>query len=173
MIKINELRTGNQLNYQTAEGDVLPTKIDWQDLKWLEEDPKGFNAVHAPITLTEDLMKKIWCNYNKDNNRIEFSMTPPGERQVENNYWSRELIDSRRLHLSPNYRTEFVDNKPLKPTHPNFWFIWICSHGTGSEWFLNIRDCHFNPLKYFHDLQNVYFSLSGNELFLKDENTGN
>src|SRR5690606_5568730 len=53
-LKENELRIGNFLNYTTAEGDVLPTTIDWQDLKWISEDPEGFNLVHSPIELDEE-----------------------------------------------------------------------------------------------------------------------
>ena len=49
-----DLRIGNFLNYTTAEGDVLPTTIDWQDLKWISEDPEGFNLVHSPIELDEE-----------------------------------------------------------------------------------------------------------------------
>ncbi len=64
MIKINELRTGNLLNYKTAEGDVLPTKIDWQDLKWLDEDPKGFNSVHDGVLLTDKLMEEYGFKEN-------------------------------------------------------------------------------------------------------------
>jgi hypothetical protein len=53
-MKATELRIGNLVNYDTAEGDVLPNVIDWQDLKWLSEDEQGFNLVHNPIPLTEE-----------------------------------------------------------------------------------------------------------------------
>ncbi len=59
MIQANELRIGNLLNYDTAEGDILTTTIDWQDLKWISEDPKGFNLVHTPISLTEEWLVKF------------------------------------------------------------------------------------------------------------------
>ena len=52
---IHDLKCGNILNYDTAEGENLPTVIDWQDLKWLTEDPKGFNLVHSGIELSEDV----------------------------------------------------------------------------------------------------------------------
>lgn len=60
-MRATELRIGNLLNYHTAEGEVLPTVIDWQDLKWISEDPKGFNLVHSPIPLTEEILLK--CGY--------------------------------------------------------------------------------------------------------------
>jgi hypothetical protein len=56
---LHDLRCGNILNYDTAEGEILPTVIDWQDLKWLTEDPKGFNLVHSPIPLTAEYLKKF------------------------------------------------------------------------------------------------------------------
>ena len=59
MIKSNELRCGNTLHYLTAEGDVLPTTIDWQDIQWISENEKDFNTVHRPIPLTEDWLKRF------------------------------------------------------------------------------------------------------------------
>ena len=56
---IHDLKCGNILNYDTAEGEILHTVIDWQDLKWLTEDPKGFNLVHSPIPLTEEWLLKF------------------------------------------------------------------------------------------------------------------
>jgi len=51
---IYDLKTGNVINYHSEDGEIFPHKIDWQDLKWLEEDPKGFNMVHSPIKLAEE-----------------------------------------------------------------------------------------------------------------------
>jgi len=56
---LHDLKCGNVLNYYTAEGEILPTVIYWQDLKWLTEDPKGFNLVHSPIPLTAEHLKKF------------------------------------------------------------------------------------------------------------------
>ena len=53
-MKAEELGIGNYLNYTAAEHDVLLAKIDWQVLKWLTEDEKGFNLVHKPIQLTTE-----------------------------------------------------------------------------------------------------------------------
>jgi hypothetical protein len=56
---LHALKCGNILNYDTAEGEILHTVIDWQDLKWLTEDSIGFNMVHSPIRLNEDVVKKL------------------------------------------------------------------------------------------------------------------
>lgn len=60
---IHDLRCGNILNYYTAEGEILPTVIDWQDLKWLTEDPKGFNLVHSPIRLDDNNVQRLGFDY--------------------------------------------------------------------------------------------------------------
>jgi hypothetical protein len=61
---IHDLKCGNILNYDTAEGEILTTVIDWQDLKWLSEDPKGFNLVHSPLKINIDVLRKI--GFKKD-----------------------------------------------------------------------------------------------------------
>ena len=67
MIKPEELRIGNILNYDTGEG-IVPTVIGWQDIKWVSENPETFDAVHSLIPLTEEWLLKlgftkwIWCN---------------------------------------------------------------------------------------------------------------
>ena len=70
-MQATEFRIGNLVNYTTAEGDVLSNVIDWQDLKWISEDEKGFNLVHSFIPLTEsifyDLGFLIFPNYNEKN----------------------------------------------------------------------------------------------------------
>lgn len=58
-LKATDLRVGNILNYDTSEGDTVTAVIDWQDIKWISEDPKGFNLVHSPIPLTEEWLVKF------------------------------------------------------------------------------------------------------------------
>jgi hypothetical protein len=66
MLSATELRIGNLVNYDTAEGDVFTNVIDWQDLKWLSEDEQGFNLVHNPIPLTEEWLLKFGFEYRKE-----------------------------------------------------------------------------------------------------------
>lgn len=57
MIQANELRVGSILNYYIdEENEWIPTTLDWQDIKWISEDPKGFNEVHKPVELTEEVL---------------------------------------------------------------------------------------------------------------------
>jgi len=164
----NELRVGSQLHYDTGEGIGITT-IDWQDIKWLSEDPHDFSQAHKPIPLTEQLMSRVRRVIDRTphgcDSRREFSMTPPGERQVDNNWWSKEIHDFRILHLSPSYLRDKVGDDWVKRETPEFWHCWICSHGTGSSWFLSIRD--YKKFKYFHQLQNLFFGLTDQELIVR------
>ena len=67
MIKATDLRVGNLLNYHTAEGDIFPSKMDWQDFKWIDEDEKGFNLVHSPIPITEELLINVGAMKIREN----------------------------------------------------------------------------------------------------------
>jgi hypothetical protein len=169
VIQPNDLRVGSQLNYDTGEGIELTT-LDWQDIKWCEESNADFNEAHKPIVLTEELIKRVCCKKHEDNSRIEFSMTPPGERerQVDNNYWSYEVHDFAILHLSPSYSTQKIGSEYVKNENPDLWHVWICSHGTGSTCFMGLTDIHGRTaMKYFHQLQSLYYVLTAKELFIK------
>ncbi len=116
-----DLKCGNLLNYDTAEGEILPTVIDWQDLKWLTEDPKGFNLVHSPAKITINVLKKI------------------GFKRVSKYDWEIEQKDFKVLvYHDPNWET--IDNGKA------------CFMFTGG---------HCINFQYIHELQNLYYSLTG------------
>lgn len=121
MIKLNELRTGNLLNYDTSEGETLPTKIDWQDLKWLDEDPKGFNLVHTPIPLTEELIKdfgfansKTQDKFFTKDNTVGISTADDKFRFIQGNFVCQLVLrDLKYIHELQNiyyslYGTELL-----------------------------------------------------------------
>lgn len=60
-LKAEDLRYGNYLYYNVSDTpipDLLPNKVDWQDLKECEEQNELFNRFHSPIQLTPDLLMK-------------------------------------------------------------------------------------------------------------------
>jgi len=63
MIQAKELRTGNLVEYflgENNEGENWePTALDWQDIKWCEEDNEEFNRRHRPIKLTEEKLMRL------------------------------------------------------------------------------------------------------------------
>lgn len=168
-MKIQELRIGNQFLYQknksVSEGTVTSLSRD----KIVFDHTDVFKVKSGdiiPIALTETNIMKIRCQYLENHSRMEFSCSPPGERQVENNYWSREVQDFARLHLSPSYRYDIVAGVSIKRKIPEFWFIWIEACGTGSDRFMPLMEIDKYPLKYFHQLQNLYYDLTGKSLFM-------
>jgi hypothetical protein len=114
MIKKEELRIGNILNYTTSENDIYKTTIDWQDLKWISEDPKGFNLVHHPIPLTEEWIIKLGL--------------------ISNPYKDRYEIGN------------------------------ICIECDKTKGFTDLWIEKMPHIKYVHQLQNLYFALTGKEL---------
>lgn len=132
----------------------------------------------VPLPITEALLLRVRRDLSlpndKEHSQLEFRDTPPGERQVEKQYYSNE-IDLSRFHLSPNFSYDYPegfgkDKAPgIKRAIPDFWFVWIQRYGTGSDWFMGLNDIHQYPLRYIHQLQNLFYSISGYKLFIKDE----
>lgn len=126
-MKAKELRIGSLLNYQTAEGEILTTIIDWQYLKWLSEDYGGFNLVHSPIPLTEDWLLKLgFTEYHYSDDIWGWVF----------NYFGYINEYQIRIH---NSFIEYQENPIL----------------------LN------KSIEYVHQLQNLYFALTGEELTIK------
>lgn len=133
---------------------------------------KGLTLV-GPEILDESIMKllrrKRILHTGEIYSAIEFDQRPPGERQVENNYWSREISTFTRLHLSPAYTHEkdSIGNYTLKKEQPDFWYCWICEYGTGSSGFNSLVEC--GQLRYVNQLQNIFYLLTGEELTLQKD----
>lgn len=129
MIKENELRIGSVINYTTDEGDILPSVMDWQDIKWIQEDAKGFNLVHSPIDLTEEILLK--CGFSKDG--------------YKNGFLGKDF-------KSGNIIIDFVLCEPFKKGEFNKFY----SH--------DLEGYKYVEIQYLHQLQNLYFALTGEEL---------
>ena len=125
-MKAQELRIGNLVNYQTAEGDILVARIDWQGLKWISKDEKGFNIAHSAIPLTEEWLLKFGFE----------------EYEFEDEIFGYVLNDF-------GYVNEF---KFMIRIFIDFEGILIQK-----------------PIKFVHQLQNLYFALTGEELTIKTE----
>lgn len=155
--------------------ELVSTRITARDILDCEHDAEGFNTVFKPMPLTEAVMKKLRRVYRPPHlyAAIEFDCQPPGERQVNNNFWSRDLHQGfARLHLSPSYASnqahdalpaEARDHEP-----PEFWFVWLCASGTGNSWFLSVVDIHRDGrIRFVHELQNLFYWIERKELILR------
>jgi hypothetical protein len=127
-MKATELRIGNLVNYITAEGDVLTSTIDWQDLKWLSEDEKGFNLVHNLIPLTEDFLLKF------------------GFEKTYNSQFRLKFDHIKHQEIGFDFSK--VEDKSMQ----GFRF-----YG------------HYIKIHHVHQLQNLFFALTGEELTLKNQ----
>jgi hypothetical protein len=128
MLSANELRIGNLVNYYDVDeqGELLNI-IDWQDLKWLSENEKSFNAVHKPIPLTKEWLLKFGFE----------------DKQNCFNLSKREKLG----HDFGDFAVSKYDDTQMK--------VW-----RGDRY---IGVCH---IQYVHQLQNLYFALTNEELTL-------
>ena len=141
-MKARELRIGNLVNYQTVEGDILVARIDWQGLKWISKDEKGFNIAHSAIPLTEE-----WL--------LKFGFTSEGEG-------CEGWLD---------LKNEIENNKVQLRTWINFECF---QEDNGTAFFMleNYEGDDYTTIiprkfKYVHQLQNLYFALTREELTIK------
>lgn len=120
MIKLEEVRCGNLFHYRPSENSLLQSKMDWQDIKWLSEDPKGFNSVHNKIYLDDEWLIKL--GFIKKAGREGF------------NY----VKDKVEIGLSSQFFLQFGND--------------------------NRSSVH---IAFVHQLQNLHYALTGNELILE------
>jgi hypothetical protein len=171
-LSVCELRVGNYVKSKEWGGigqidgiEKTPFGFQVKSKGYLHcfEDGKYFDL--EPILLTEENILKLRRNQSDDFQPIEFSKTPPGERQVENNFWSNWINDDYRFHLSPSYGYDWINDKAVKSDKIEFWFCWYSSQG---QWFLSVKNIRGeNQLKYVHQLQNLFYQLSGYDLVLR------
>jgi len=134
-----ELRIGNFLNYDTGEGVELAV-IDWQDLKWISENDGSFNKDHSPIPLTEEWLL-----------RFGFERSECGKICVKKYYLNRVPEKEYSIELMI-----FSDHIAC----------WVSSLELESNY---VEEIMTKPIHYLHQLQNLYFALTGEELTIKND----
>ncbi len=117
MIKANELRIGNILNYNTSKEEVLPIVVDWEIIQSYSQNEIEFTSYFKPLELTPKWLKKFGFIQN-------------------NNAWSKNGLSL---------------------------FDYNFSQGE-LNLILNASSCPAPDVKYVHQLQNLYFALTGKEL---------
>lgn len=144
-ITSNEIRTGNLFQYfigeEGCEWDT--TKLDWQDIKWCEEENGNFNKVHKSIKLTEDWLLNFGFKREEK--------TPSKEH---GHYFSKWVMDYKYSFAYAPFREDWgfyhsYTDAPKDEDNDRFDFI-SCG------------------IKYVHELQNLYFALTKTELVLQE-----
>jgi hypothetical protein len=130
----SELRVGNVLEYETLEGEWIPTVIDWQDLKWLTENPEDFSAAHRPIEITKESVPRI----DSFKHRPCFSFFEL--RTFDFNFDINVYTETEHHKVEFSIETENEYNTMPLP-----------------------------HITYIHQLQNLFYSLKGEELQYKIE----
>jgi len=136
MIKANELRIGNRLLYHINEDGIEweVCTVDWHDLKWISQDQEGFNKKHKPIPLTEEVLKAWGFESNK-----EFMYTK--------NFNAVELYNECiEFFFEPNEEVCITLRQMESDNHNEMSHVFI------------------RKIMYLHNLQNLYFALTGDEL---------
>ncbi len=155
-LSVRDLRVGN---YLMCDGVMV--KIDSRSMFDIWEQTKEYQ----PIPLTEDIMLKFRRDQSPNFQPVEFQKVGPSERQIENNFWSNLVDDDYCFHLSPSYGYDWIKDKAVKSNKIEFWFCWYNSQG---QWFLPIKNIRGeNRLQYVHQLQNLFYQLSGFDLVLR------
>lgn len=142
-MEAKEFRAGNLLNYTSAEGDVLETSLDWQDFKWLEEDRKGFEAVHDYIPLTEDWLIDFGFHIDREWKEI----TNPDTEDEE------DII----FHKVKKYELKGWLNRCM---------YFIVEHGVV---YCYVTPRYLTNTHYVHQVQNLFHSIRGKELTKKEQ----
>jgi hypothetical protein len=147
-MKANELRVGNLLQGEPISlvnlgvyGDGV-TMITGEGISLIEQ---GLLQGLGPIPLTESWLLKLGFKYQ--------------DRDIN-------TAIPERFYISPKFsRTEFwlECNLPRKPFNRPFW--WLNWDIGGGVHFIHLPQG--DKLEYIHQLQNLYYALTGEELTIK------
>nr|WP_320058789.1 hypothetical protein [uncultured Bacteroides sp.] len=149
MIDVRELRIGNNVLYQGNQVEVTGISIGYINVRTFSKESvtptrlenDQLNAKDCtPIPITEELLEK--CKFEKIRNRITFRVVP--RIAYEFKYQPEGLMDYCYLVI-------VKDNNTF-------------NHVVPAD---NDKECCFIPIKSFHQLQNLYFDLTGKEIEIR------
>jgi hypothetical protein len=157
-MKANELRIGNYVGFGVIHTGLGQEKsFAHYTVNQITETCMFFVESHAgeyfkdvqPIPLTEEWLRKFGFKYqNRD--------VSHGNGKIER-FWSKHWFTG-----GDNWWIEINLNPITKDSNGFFWLNW--NIGGGND-FVHLP--HSCELKYIHQLQNLYFALTGNELEIK------
>ena len=137
MIKANELRIGNYVNYEQTTHLITGVNIDYSISVWVDKENQEFLYQHQnnelkPIPLTEEWLIKF--GFEKYSTKSEFY-----------------CLDSTSIYegtLNYNYKNNFISLSGMNDDYHEELIL-------------------VKPMLYVHQLQNLYFALTNEELTIK------
>ena len=150
-MQANELRIGNLVYYHVEDNiegdyDVVNT-IDYEDIRIIFGIGDDY---YKPIPLTEEWLKKLGFKYQERD-------VSHGNGKIER-FWIMKWSSD-----GDEYWLEINLHPITKDTNGFFWLNWNIG---GGNHFVHLP--HSCKLHYVHQLQNLYFALTGEELTVKD-----
>ena len=137
----NEFRIGNLI-----EGYLEPQISEWVEMKVCVDvlssiESKPDNHGYRPIPLTEELLVKL--GFVGDNHKYHetFYIDISTDERLE----IKTTID---IHIMDNYGVAYI---------------------TDNEMDIDINTCFIRKINHVHQLQNLYYAITGKELTLKTE----
>lgn len=142
MIKANEIRVGNYVEYSTISDDYTKVlrKIYVNDLIRIYECDYYF--IYNPIPLTEEIFLKCGFNKLKDDNWGDFI-----------DMWV-DKVDFVCVLIKDNV---FIG----KDSKTNIYYFLVTRTGNGEYMYFEAISA---PMEYLHTLQNYYVTFKGEEL---------
>ena len=153
-----DLRIGNILNWQIGKS-ILQGKVTSISTATIVIDHKSnFKTTSEhdtyrliPVPLTEEWLLKFGFKYQDRD-------VSHGNGKIER-FWSKHWFTG-----GDNWWLEINLNPITKKSNGFFWLNWNIGGGNN---FVHLP--HSCELKYVHQLQNLYYALTGEELTLKDK----
>ena len=149
-MKASELRIGNYHLYcihdelDNPKDYEVVDQIDAQDLVWLSSEAGENDDQYKPIPLTEDWLKRF--GFFKERKRPS---------RYHKNFFSIEFNDSNIVLAYAPFRKDW-----------GFYIEYIDSPDPKDNKTKYFVSC---GIKYVHQLQNLYFALTGEEFKLREE----
>lgn len=113
-MRVQDMMFGSVVNYISFEGELIPTKLDEQDLSWLATDEKGFNLVHKRIIPDEETLLKIgfkkghnWFTIRLDKSKVQLEFKPGNGYAILNGKWYEiQFLDELQMLFKVLERTD-------------------------------------------------------------------
>jgi len=152
MIQANELRIGNYVSYGTFNGsDFSKVKGIYNEFDILLDMCRVFTKDIEPIPITEEILLKCGfelCTFRGDNE--DYTITFDFDD-------GNEELEGLKPYTNNGFGIGYKENE-------NCYYLYI--HHTNADCSHGIRS-HYRKINHLHQLQNLYFALTNEELTIK------